>query len=39
MIGEPINMKKEELKSTVAIAGFVQTIVEEKYNKYKEIEG
>lgn len=37
-IEEPINVEKEALKSTVAIAGFVQTIIEEKYNKYKEME-
>lgn len=35
-IGEPIDMKKEGLKSTVEIAGYVQAIIE---NKYKEMEG
>ena len=34
-IGEPINMEKEGLKNTVAIAQYVQGVIE---NKYKEME-
>ena len=35
-IGEPINMEKEGLKTTVAIAGYVQNIIESNYKEMAE---
>lgn len=32
-LGETIDMKKEELKSTVAIAGYVQAVIEKQYKE------